>query len=323
MNLKDKPLLILSGPTAVGKTELSLQLAKKLNGEIINADSMQVYRGMDIGTAKILPEDREGIPHHLIDICDPESDFDVVQFQDLAKPCIEEIYSRGHLPILVGGTGFYLQAVLYDIDFTEGGADPAIREKYERIAEEKGVEELHRMLQEVDPEAADSIHANNVKRVIRALEFFEQTGIPISEHNRKQKEKSSPYRYLYAILTLPRKKLYERIDLRVDEMLEAGLEDEVRGLIKRGVSPECTAMQGLGYKEIAAYLNETIDRDEAIRILKRDTHHFAKRQMTWFRREKSVCYFDWEKYPTMDTMLDAICKAFREKTENSDEGITL
>ena len=307
--MNKKPLLILSGPTAVGKTEASLELAKRINGEIINADSMQVYRGMDIGTAKLPPDERKGIPHHLIDICDPETDFDVVQFQSMAKPCMEEIYSRGHLPILVGGTGFYLQAVLYDIDFTKGGSDPHIREKYERLADEQGPEELHRRLKEIDPEAAEAIHCNNIKRVIRALEFYELTGKPISVHNREQREKESPYRFLYAVLTLPREELYERIDRRVDEMLSAGLVDEVRGLLERGVSPNSTAMQGLGYKEIASFLRGEIDLDEAVRILKRDTRHFAKRQMTWFKRERSVTYFDKSAYTSIDELISAIANS--------------
>ena len=304
--MKKKPLLILTGPTAVGKTETSLGLAERLDGEIINADSMQVYRGMDIGTAKLPYEERKGIPHHLIDICDPTKDFDVVQFQALAKPCIEEIHDRGHLPILVGGTGFYLQAVLYDIDFSKGGSDPTIREKYEKIAKEQGTEELHRRLGEVDPESASLIHSNNIKRVIRALEFYELTGIPISVHNREQREKGSPYQFLYAVLTLPREILYDRIDRRVDEMLASGLVEEVRGLLDRGVPRGSTAMQGLGYKEIASYLRGEIDYDEAIRILKRDTRHFAKRQMTWFKRERSVTYFDKSAYATTEELIDAI-----------------
>ena len=304
--MEKKPLLILTGPTAVGKTETSLGLAERLNGEIINADSMQVYRGMDIGTAKLPVEERKGIPHHLIDVCDPMTDFDVVQFQALAKPCIGEIHDRGHLPILVGGTGFYLQAVLYDIDFSKGGSDPTIREKYERIATEQGAEELHRRLEEVDPESATHIHGNNIKRVIRALEFYELTGIPISVHNREQREKGSPYQFLYAVLTLPREILYDRIDRRVDGMLAAGLVEEVQDLLNRGVPRSSTAMQGLGYKEIASYLRGECDLDETVRILKRDTRHFAKRQMTWFKRERSVTYFDKSAYATTEELIDAI-----------------
>ena len=310
MNPDKKPLLILSGPTAVGKTETSLGLAKKLHGEIINADSMQVYRGMDIGTAKLSPDEREGIPHHLIDICNPTEDYDVVQFQSQAKACMEDIYRRGNLPILVGGTGFYLQAVLYDIDFSAGETDPAIRQKWETEAERIGSAALHEKLSRVDPESARVIHPNNIKRVIRALEYFEITGARISDHNKAQREKESPYRYLYAVLTLPREELYARIETRVDEMLAAGLETEVRGLLAAGVARDSTAMQGLGYKEIAGYLAGEMERNEAVRILKRDTRHFAKRQMTWFKRERGVRYFEKDAFDSMEALTDAIAAAF-------------
>ncbi len=306
-----KPLLIISGPTAAGKTEISLELAESLNGEIINADSMQVYKGMDIGTAKLSENERKNIPHHLMDICEPCDNDDVMQFQIDAKKCINEITSRGHIPIMVGGTGFYIQAVLYDIDFTEEPPDNNLRAELEQFAHDHGAEALHDRLRAIDPDSADAIHSNNIKRVIRAIEYHEQTGRAFSEHNREQRERTSPYDFLYAVLTLPREILYERIDMRVDDMLEKGLVDEVRDLLGQTPPPGKTAMQGLGYKEIAAYLNGEYSLEEAVRILKRDTRHFAKRQLTWFKREKSVSYYDKTAYNTLEELRDAIITEFR------------
>ena len=307
-----RTILVISGPTAVGKTELSLQLARELEGEIINADSMQVYRGMDIGTAKLSREEMAEIPHHLFDICDPSENYDVMRYQSEAKRCIDEILSRGHMPILVGGTGFYIQAVLYDIHFTSEVPDETLRASYERFASEHGAEALHERLRAVDPDSARAIHANNVKRVIRALEYCEQTGRPFSEHNREQRERTSPYSFLYAVLTLPRNVLYDRIDRRVDEMLANGLADEVRTLLAQDPPPNKTAMQALGYKEIAAYLNGEYDLEEAVRILKRDTRHFAKRQLTWFRREREVTYFDKSDYASSDILANEIVQGIKQ-----------
>ena len=289
----EKPLVILTGPTAVGKTALSIGLAKAIGGEIISADSMQVYRGMDIGSAKIRPDEMEGVPHHLIDVLDPEDEFHVVLFQKLVKEAMEIIYRNGHIPILTGGTGFYIQAVLYDIDFTESGEDMSYRESLENLAEEKGAETLHEMLRKVDPVSAEEIHANNIKRVIRALEYFQQTGEPISA---------------YFVLNAPRPLLYERIDRRVDEMLENGLVEEVERLRERGCTRELVSMQGLGYKEILAWLDGEISYEEAVEILKRDTRHFAKRQITWFKRERDVIWidkdaFDYDEKKILDFMI--------------------
>lgn len=287
-----RPLVILTGPTAVGKTKTSIALAKAINGEIISADSMQVYRGMDIGSAKIRPEEMEGVPHYLIDVLEPEEEFNVVRFQQLAKMAMEEIYAKGKIPILVGGTGFYIQAILYDIDFTENEENTQIRAELEALAEEKGAEVLHGMLKEVDPESAEQIHANNVKRVIRALEFYRLTGSKISEHNEEQRQKESPYNAAYFVLNDERAKLYERIDYRVDVMLEEGLLAEVQALREKGYTRGMVSMQGLGYKEILAYLDGEIALEEAVYILKRDTRHFAKRQLTWFKREKDVIWLN-------------------------------
>ena len=287
-----RPMIILAGPTAVGKTAASIRLAKAVGGEIISADSMQVYRHMDIGSAKIRPEEMEGVPHYLVDVLEPEEDFNVVRFQQMAKAAAEEIYSRGRIPIAAGGTGFYIQALLYDIDFTENDGDSSFRRELEKTAEEKGGEYLHALLQEADPEAALQIHPHNIKRMIRALEFQHQTGRKISEHNETEREKESPYNFAYFVLTDDRSRLYDRIDRRVDLMMEEGLLDEVRFLKERGVRRDSTAMQGLGYKELYAFLDGEYPLEEAVRIIKRDTRHFAKRQLTWFKRERDVIWAD-------------------------------
>lgn len=293
---KKKPLIILTGPTAVGKTALSVKLAKVINGSIISADSMQVYRGMDIGSAKVTKEEMGGIKHYLIDVLEPDEEFHVVRFQQMAKEAMAEIYQEGKIPILTGGTGFYIQSVLYDIDFTSQQEDIAYRERLEQLAKEQGNEALHAMLQEVDSVSAEKIHANNVKRVIRALEFYEKTGMPISEHNEKEAAKESPYTFCYFVLNDDRQRLYDRIELRIDQMLEQGLVDEVRKLKEKGYHKEMVSMQGLGYKEILAWLDGEISYEEAVYILKRDTRHFAKRQLTWFRREKDVIWIDKDKF---------------------------
>lgn len=290
------PLVVLTGPTAVGKTKLSIALAKALGGEIISADSMQVYKYMDIGSAKITEKEMDGVPHHLIDVLSPFEEFHIVRFQELAKKAMEDIYNRGKIPVFVGGTGFYIQAVTKDIDFTEGEEDKKYREELSRLASEKGNEFLHEMLRNIDPKSAEEIHANNVKRVIRALEFYKENGFPISQHNEEQKQNETPYNLSYFVLNAPRDLLYERIDRRVDEMMENGLVEEVQKLKDMGCRREMTSMQGLGYKEILSFLDGEIPLEEAVRILKRDTRHFAKRQLTWFRRESDVVWVDKDKF---------------------------
>ena len=291
-----KPLVVLTGPTAVGKTKLSIDLAKALGGEIISADSMQVYKHMDIGSAKITEKEMDGVPHHLIDVLSPFEEFHIVRFQELAKKAVEDIYSRGRIPVFVGGTGFYIQAVTKDIDFTEGEEDKEYREELSRLAAEKGNEFLHEMLRNIDPKSAEEIHANNVKRVIRALEFYKENGFPISQHNEEQKQNETPYNLAYFVLNAPRELLYERIDRRVDEMMENGLMEEVQKLKDMGCRRDMTSMQGLGYKEILSFLEGEVPLEEAVRILKRDTRHFAKRQLTWFRRESDVIWVDKDKF---------------------------
>ena len=291
-----KPLVVLTGPTAVGKTKLSIALAKALDGEIISADSMQVYKHMDIGSAKITETEMDGVPHHLIDVLSPFEEFHIVRFQELAKKAMEDIYSRGRIPVFVGGTGFYIQAVTKDIDFTEGEEDKTYREELSRLAEEKGNEFLHEMLRAVDKKSAEEIHANNIKRVIRALEFYKENGFPISHHNEEQKQNETPYNLAYFVLNAPRELLYERIDRRVDEMMKNGLVEEVQKLKDMGCRREMTSMQGLGYKEILSFLEAEVPLEEAVRILKRDTRHFAKLQLTWFRRESDVIWVDKDKF---------------------------
>lgn len=310
-----RPLIILTGPTAVGKTKASIGLAKALNGEIISADSMQIYRDMNIGSAKIKVDEMDGIKHYLIDELEPDEEFHVVRFQQMAKQAMEEIYAKNKIPIVVGGTGFYIQALLYDIDFTDSDEDTSYRQELENIASEQGAEVLHAMLRDVDPQSAETIHANNVKRVIRALEYYKQTGERISEHNEQERQKESPYDFCYFVLNDQRDNLYERINLRIDQMLEEGLVEEVNALKQRGYTKDMVSMQGLGYKEILDYLNGVCSLEEAIYILKRDTRHFAKRQLTWFRREREVIWIDKDQYNyEEETILKVMLQHIKERT---------
>jgi len=296
--VNNKPLIILTGPTAVGKTELSIKLAKAIGGEIISADSMQVYKHMNIGTAKIMPEEMDGVAHFLVDELEPTEEFNVVRFKKMADKAIDQIYSRNHIPIIVGGTGFYIQAILYDIDFTENenDADDGYRQELEKIGLQNGAQYLHEMLKVVDEKSANNIHANNMKRVIRALEYFHQTGEPISKHNEEQMQKQSTYNFIYFVLNNNREILYDRINKRIDIMMEKGLIDEVKRLKEMGCTKEMVSMQGIGYKQLLDYLDGTIELEEAIYMLKRDTRHFAKRQLTWFKREPDVVWMDYSKY---------------------------
>lgn len=304
MSNTKKPLIVLTGPTAVGKTALSISLAKSIGGEIISADSIQVYKHFDIGSAKITKEEMQGVPHHLLDVLEPAESFHVALFKELCDKAIADIYSRGHIPILTGGTGFYIQAVLNDIDFTKSDADDSYRQFLENELKEKGADYLYNMLKQVDPKSCETIHQNNHKRVIRALEYFHQTNQPISEHNETERQKTSPYNFLYFVLNMERDKLYERIEKRIDLMLEQGLVEEVKSLVANyQVTKDMVSMQGLGYKEILAYLNGKTTKEEAIEILKRDTRHFAKRQLTWFRREKEVIWIEKEKFANEEAIL--------------------
>ena len=291
-----KPLVILTGPTAVGKTEISIKLAKAINGEIISADSIQVYKHLDIGSAKVTTEEMDGVKHYLIDVLEPDEEFNIYVFKKLAMEAMEEIYAKGKIPIIAGGTGFYIQALLYDVEFSEEEGDKSYRHMLEKKAEEEGVTVIHNMLKEVDPVAADEIHENNLKRVIRALEYYNETGMRISEHNKEQRQKESPYNFRYYVLNMDREKLYSRINLRVDIMAENGLVDEVKKLKEMGYGKELNSMQGIGYKEIYDYVDGVYDYDTAIETLKKNTRNFAKRQITWFKREKEVVWLNHEEF---------------------------
>lgn len=314
IDTEKKPLIILTGPTAVGKTKASIGLAKAIGGEIISADSMQVYRHMDIGSAKITKEEMADVPHYLIDVLEPEEEFHVVRFQQMAKAAMADIYSRGKIPIIVGGTGFYIQALLYDSDFTENEGDSVYREKLEALAKEKGAAYLHGQLAMVDPKSAEEIHANNIKRVIRALEFYHQTGQKISEHNERERQKESPYQFCYFVLNDRRECLYERIDQRVDQMIRNGLVQEVQTLKERGCTKQMVSMQGLGYKEIFSYLEGDCSLEEAVYIIKRDTRHFAKRQLTWFKRERDVIWVQKDELNYDDKkLLQSLLESIKER----------
>lgn len=309
-----KPLVILAGPTAVGKTELSIRLAKRINGAIISTDSMQVYKYMDIGSAKIMPDEMEGVKHYLIDELDPSDEFNIVRFQQMAKDALKEIYANGQIPIVAGGTGFYIQALLYDIDFTHQDSDEAFRKEMADYAAEYGTEALHEKLKEIDPVSYKTIHANNTKRVIRALEYYRMTGQPISTHNEQEHQKVSPYNFAYFVLTDDRKHLYDRIDYRVDLMMKKGLVDEVKNLYDMGYHKDMVSMQGLGYKELLSYLDGECSLEEAVYIIKRETRHFAKRQLTWFRRERDVIWLDKSAYQYNDQrILTDMCRMLQEK----------
>lgn len=312
--MEKQPMIILTGPTAVGKSALSIALAKKIGGAVISADSMQVYKYMDIGSAKISTEEMQGVRHYLIDELLPEEEFHVVRFTELAKQALKEIYRENKIPIIVGGTGFYIQALLYDIDFTEQECDEAYRAELAKLAEEKGAEYLHDMLRKVDAASAEAIHANNVKRVIRALEFYHLSGKKISEHNAQEKQKESPYNFAYFVLNDERARLYERIDKRVDGMLAEGLLEEVSRLKEMGCHRGMVSMQGLGYKEMLDYLDGKLTLEEAIYILKRETRHFAKRQITWFKRERDVIWLNKNEYHYDDTaILEEMLRILRQK----------
>ena len=313
---KKRPLIIITGPTAVGKSSLSIEIAKKYNGSIISADSMQVYKYMDIGTNKICKDEMQGITHYLIDELEPTEDFNVVTFKSLGEKALEDIYSRGKLPIIVGGTGFYIQALLYSIDFTNEDSSIEIREELERYANENGAFKLHSILKEIDPESADAIHPNNIKRVLRAIEFYRLTGKKISMHNFEERAKESPYAFLYLVLNDDRSRLYSKIDKRVDEMISEGLVDEVKALKNIGCTSDMVSMQGLGYKEILEFLDGSCSLEEAIYKIKRDTRHYAKKQITWFKREKDVIWVNKNEFSDMEdlkkNMFDRIDKLLDE-----------
>ncbi|MBD5136899.1 MAG: tRNA (adenosine(37)-N6)-dimethylallyltransferase MiaA [Lachnospiraceae bacterium] len=306
-----KPLIILTGPTAVGKTELSVMLAKEMNAEIISADSIQVYKYMDIGSAKITKEEMQGIKHYLVDELNPSEEFSIFKFKEMTLKYMDEIYSKGKIPIIAGGTGFYIQSVLYDINFSETDDEHIYRKELEAIAKEKGPEYLHNKLKEIDAVTAQKVHSNNVKRVIRALEYYNDTGKLLSEHNEEQQKHDSPYNFKYFVLNDDRQLLYDRINKRVDKMFELGLVKEVKNLLDMGYGRNLVSMQGIGYKETVAYILGEMNLEDTIELIKKNTRHFAKRQLTWFRREKEVTWIDYREYgndkKVMSTKMAEMC----------------
>ena len=298
-----KPLIVIAGPTACGKTESSVLLAKKINGEIISADSMQVYKYMDIGTAKIKEDETMGIKHYLIDEFYPDEDFSIAVFKEKATQYIKEIQAKGKTPILVGGTGFYINSVIYNTDFSKTIKDDIYRKKLEKIAIDKGNDFLHNMLKKVDEKSALSIHKNNTKKIIRALEYYKLTGDTISNHNEKEKQKEKAYDTTFFVLNMDRDKLYERINLRVDIMINNGLVSEIKSLLEKGYNKNMVSMQGIGYKEIINYLEGQYSLDYAIEIIKRDTRHFAKRQLTWFKHQtEDAIWIDTKSFENSDIL---------------------
>ncbi len=301
-----KTVIIIIGPTASGKTKLSIELAKEVGGEIISADSMQVYRYMDIGTAKPTREEMDGIKHYMVDEVNPDEEFSVASFQESAYRYIEEIHKKNKVPIIAGGTGLYINSLVYNINFTETTSDWKLREELKKEAEEKGKEYLHKKLESIDPEAAGKLHVNDVKRVIRAIEVFEYTKKPISYHQEVSRLNPPKYRYLLIGLKMDRERLYLRINDRVDRMLEEGLVDEVKRLTALGYDKSTVSMQGLGYKEILSYLRGEITLEEAVYLIKRDTRHYAKRQITWFKRLQDVLWIDMDKETNTESALKII-----------------
>lgn len=310
-----KPLIILTGPTAVGKTALSINLAKAINGAVISADSVQVYRNLDIGSAKITPDEMRGVEHYLIDLYDADYDYNIATFKADSNVALEAIYEDKKIPLVTGGTGFYIHALLYDNDFTEESSSSETRVKLEKIADQdNGKDILFDKLKAIDPLSAERIHPNNVKRVIRAIEFYEENGFPISSYNDEQKEKESPYNYVYLVLDDDRDRLYDRINKRVDIMIEQGLVAEVKALIDAGIKRDAISMQSLGYRQIYNYLEGDCSLEQAIEDIKLETRHFAKRQLTWFRHEKDVIRiykpdFNWDD----EKILEFILKILKEK----------
>ena len=300
---KDK-LIILAGPTASGKTAVSVDLAKRIGGEIISADSMQIYRGMDIGTAKITSDEMQGVKHYLINVSDPKEDFNIVKFQNMVKCSIEEIKKNGHIPILVGGTGFYIQSIIYDIKFDKEDDNGSIRKVLEEEYDKMGADFMYEKLKKIDSISAENIHKNNKKRIIRAIEYFLINNALISEHNELQRKKTSPYDFKFFVLNPKRDILYDRINKRVDKMVEKGLVDEVKSLIESGLSIDNISMQGIGYKEIVEYLEGNIPLDKAVENIKQNTRHMAKRQVTWFKRERDVIYIDPFEFENNEKIVD-------------------
>ncbi|CCJ32635.1 MULTISPECIES: tRNA (adenosine(37)-N6)-dimethylallyltransferase MiaA [Caloramator] len=308
-----KNIVIIAGPTASGKTKIGIELAKKIDGEIVSADSMQIYKYMDIGSAKPTREEMQGVPHHMIDVVDPKEEFSVALYRQMAVDCIDNIIKRGKVPIIVGGTGLYINSLTYPLDFTETAKDEEYRFYLQNLAEEKGSHFIHEMLKEVDPESYNRLHPNDLKRIIRALEVYKNTGRPISEFQRESKKREIDFNLAYFGLTMDRTKLYERINQRVDEMFEKGLIDEVKKLKEMGYTKDMTSMQGIGYKEVFDYLDGYLTLEEVKDIIKQNTRRYAKRQLTWFRREDRIFWINLDEFSSIDEVLNVMINYIKEK----------
>lgn len=301
-----KDLIIIAGPTAVGKTSISIELAKKLNAEIISADSMQIYKYMDIGSAKISKEEMQEIPHYLIDIIDPKVNFSAALYKKEAERCIEDIISRGKVPMLVGGTGLYINSLIYNYNFTEADKDMEYREKLIKLAEENGKEYVHNLLKEVDIDSYNRLYPNDLKRVIRALEVYKLTGKAMSASSDNENLYDIPYNIYYYVLTMDRNILYERINGRVEEMIKRGLLEEVIKLKEMGYTSDMQSMKGIGYKEILHYLDGEISFEEAVDMIKQGSRNYAKRQLTWFRKDNRVNWIDKRLFKDEEEIVNTI-----------------
>lgn len=306
-----KNLVVLLGPTAIGKTELSIGLAQAVGGEIISADSMQIYRYMDIGSAKVTREEQAGVPHHMLDIVDPEEDFTVSDYKREAELIIDRLNEEGKLPIVTGGTGLYINSLVYKLNFTRAEANQDLREELEKLAEDKGVEEVHSILEAVDPETASKLHPNDLKRVIRAIEIYRESGVKASDYNKNFRSELEDYNLTMLGLTMDRQKLYERINERVDLMMEAGLLEEIQDLIARGYTKDLVSMQGIGYKELINHLEGNMGLEESIELIKKKSRNYAKRQLTWFRRDERIQWFNKDDYSSQDQLLEDMLAAIR------------
>lgn len=301
-----KDLFILAGPTAVGKTEISIKLAQKLNGEIISADSMQIYKCMDVGSAKISFEEMRGVPHHLIDIIEPSEEFSVAEFKERAESAIEDISNKNKLPMLVGGTGFYINSLIYNYSFARTNKDEEYRDYLTKLSDEKGNEYVHNLLKDIDEESYNKLYPNDLKRVIRALEVYKVSGKPMSEFKAEQNVLDIPYNVHYFVLNMDRQKLYNRINQRVDIMFENNLIDEVIKLKEMGYNSNMQSMKGIGYKEVLYYLNGEISLNEAIEMIKQGSRNYAKRQLTWFRKDPRVTWINKDDFSSDDEIVEYI-----------------